>query len=169
MRNEILDAIYGRRSVREFSGASITDELLEEVVRAGSWAPSGLNNQPWRFAIVKDPGIKQQLGEQTKYGAIIKAASAAIAVFLDRKAMYHEIKDAQAAGACLQNMLLAAHSVGLGAVWLGEILKNKEKVREILSLPSNLELMAVVALGYPASRDQKSSRKNLDELIVKKT
>lgn len=56
-------------------------------------------------------------------------------------------------GACIQNMLLAAHALGLGAVWLGEILKNADGVRRLLGLSENLELMAVVALGHPASQN----------------
>jgi len=80
--------------------------------------------------------------------------------------MYHPVKDYQAMGACLQNMLLAIHSLGLGAVWLGEILKSADMVRDILGLDKNLELMAVIALGRPARRDQKSSRRPLSEVIV---
>ena len=80
--------------------------------------------------------------------------------------MYHEVKDHQAIGACLQNMLLAAHSLGLGAVWLGEILKSEKEVRNLLGLPEKLELMAVIALGWPKHRNQKSRRFPLDELIV---
>ncbi len=167
MQNAVLKAIYERRSVRDFSPAPLDDDVVREILRAGSWAPSGLNNQPWRFVVVRDPTVKRNLAGQTRYGAILESAPVAIAVFLDRQAMYHEVKDTQAIGACLQNMLLAAHAQGLGAVWLGEILKNKESVREILSVPGNLELMAVVAAGHPAHRNQTSERRELDTVIVK--
>ncbi len=70
-------------------------------------------------------------------------------------------------GACLQNMLLAAHDLGLGAVWLGKILKSAAAVRDLLGLAERYELMAVVALGRPARRDQRSSRRPLAELILK--
>jgi nitroreductase len=69
-------------------------------------------------------------------------------------------------GACLQNLLLALDSLELGAVWIGEILKNKERVREILELPARFELMAVVAVGHPAHRNQNSHRRPLNELIL---
>jgi nitroreductase len=167
MSNEVLKAIYERRSVRDFSPMPVAEQQVMEIIRAGSWAPSGLNNQPWRFVVIKDSKTKEEIAGQTRYGSIIEAAPVIIAVFLDRKAMYHELKDVQAIGACLQNMLLAAHAQGLGAVWLGEILKNKEKVGEIVSLPSHLELMAVVAIGHPAHRNQTSERKELNELILK--
>ncbi|MDO9463250.1 MAG: nitroreductase [Deltaproteobacteria bacterium] len=167
MSNEVLKAIYERRSVRDFSPMPVDEQQVMEIIRAGSWAPSGLNNQPWRFVVVKDAKAKEEIAGQTRYHSIIETAPVIIAIFLDREAMYHEVKDIQAIGACLQNMLLAAHAQGLGAVWLGEILKNKEKVSEIVSLPSHLELMAVVAIGHPAQRNQTSKRKGLDELILK--
>jgi nitroreductase len=80
--------------------------------------------------------------------------------------MYNEVKDYQAMGACLENMLLMAHGLGLGAVWLGEILKNAGPVREALGLSDEYELMAVVALGWPASGKEKGSRKPMDELLL---
>ncbi len=165
--NPVLEAIYSRRSVRHFTDEPVNQETLLEIIRAGTWAPSGLNNQPWRFVIVRDAEKRAQLAELTRYGEILRQAPVAIAVFVDKEAMYHEVKDHQAMGACIQNMLLAIHALGLGGVWLGEILKNAEKVREVLGLPTNLELMAVVALGHPAHRKQTSTRKPLDEVILK--
>ncbi|MFH1147320.1 MAG: nitroreductase [Pseudomonadota bacterium] len=167
MQNEVLQAIYQRRSIREFSAQAVGDELLREVLKAASWAPSGLNNQPWRFAVIRDSKVRAQMAQLTRYGAVIENAPVAIGVFLDRDVVYNETKDIQAVGASLQNMLLAAHAQGLGAVWLGEILKNREKVLKILSLPPNLELMAIVAMGHPAHHNQTSQRKSLEELIVK--
>ncbi|MDQ7837505.1 MAG: nitroreductase [Thermodesulfobacteriota bacterium] len=167
MNNEVLKAIYERRSIRDFSPMPVDEQQIMEIIRGGSWAPSGLNNQPWRFVVVKDAKAKEEIAGQTRYHSIIETAPVIIAVLLDRKAMYHELKDFQAIGACLQNMLLAAHAQGLGAVWLGEILKNKDRVREIVSLPSHLELMAIVAIGHPAHRNQTSERKGLNDLILK--
>jgi len=164
--NKILDAIYSRRSVREFTADEVPREMLLEMVKAGTWAPSGLNNQPWRFAIITDKELKSKFEDLTKYSRVVRGAAALLAVFVDKDAMYHEVKDHQAMGACIQNMLLAAHGLGLGAVWLGEILKSEKEVRELLGLPDNLQLMAVIAVGHPARRDQKSHRKPLDEVIV---
>jgi nitroreductase len=69
-------------------------------------------------------------------------------------------------GACVQNLLLALHSLDLGAVWIGEILKNKDQVVKILKLPERLELMAIVAVGHPAHRNQSSHRRAVEELIL---
>ncbi|MFC1844395.1 nitroreductase family protein [Thermodesulfobacteriota bacterium] len=167
MTSPVLEAIYRRRSIREFTDKEVTSEKLHEIVKAAIWAPSGLNNQPWRFAIIKDPRIKEQLAEQTHYGHIVKNANALIAVYLSKEEMYDTVKDIQSAGACIQNILLAAEALDLGAVWLGQILKNKVEVNKILDLADNFDLMAVVALGYPLHRKQKSRRKDISELLLK--
>ncbi len=164
---ELLEGIYTRRSVRNYADKPVERRLLLEIIKAGSWAPSGLNNQPWRFVIVLDKEMRKQLAALTKYSRIIEGAPAALGVFIDHEAMYHDVKDHQSIGACLQNMLLAAHAIGLGAVWLGEILKNAGKVRELFGLPDRFELMAIVAVGHPEKRDQSSSRRNIEELLLK--
>lgn len=164
---ELLEGIYTRRSIRQFTEETVERERLLEIIKAGTWAPSGLNNQPWRFVAVTDEGVRLKLAGLTKYRNVIESAPAAIAVFADREAMYHEVKDHQAMGACLQNMLLAAHALGLGAVWLGEILNSADRVRSLLEMPESLELMAVVAVGHPARRGQTSQRKGLEEVLLK--
>jgi nitroreductase len=164
---DILEGIYSRRSIREFTDQPVAQQDIVEVIKAGTWAPSGLNNQPWRFVIIRETNMRGRLAELTRYRTVIAQAPACIAVFVDRKAMYDDTKDHQAVGACVQNMLLAVHALGLGAVWLGEIVKNGPAVRDLLELPETMELMAVVAIGHPASRDQRSQRKDLQDVIIK--
>ena len=167
MNNPILEAIRHRRSIREYTTEPVSRQQLQQIVEAGIWAPSGLNNQPWRFVIIRDGAVRELLAGQTHYGHIVRAAQALIAVYLDEEAMYDPVKDHQSAGACIQNMLLAVEALGLGAVWLGQILKNKEEVNRILGVDSRLDLMAVVAIGHPLHRKQSSHRKQLREVIVK--
>ena len=164
---ETIEAIKTRRSVRGFANENVSDEVVEQILEAGRWAPSGLNNQAWRFIIVRNEGIKVELSKLTKYGPTIKNAPVLIVVFLDRDHMYNYTKDIQSTGACIQNMLLAIHSLGLGGVWLGEILKNKEMVNKILGAPDSYELMAVVALGHPVKKIRVSERKDLRELVFR--
>jgi nitroreductase len=166
-RVAVLDAIRSRRSVRKYRDESLNDEDLRAILEAGRWAPSGLNNQPWRFAVVRDTKVKDEIAEQTRYGEIIRGAPVIIAVFMDNEVSYDRVKDCQSIGACLQNMWLAVHALGLGGVWIGEILKNKDKVADILTAPETYELMAILAVGYPQHRKQKSHRKSVSELIFK--
>jgi nitroreductase len=163
----VLEAIYKRRSIREYTDEEISQDQLREIIRAGIWAPSGLNNQPWRFVTIQDGKVRARLAEQTHYSHIVLAARALIAVYLDTEAMYDDVKDHQAAGACIQNMLLAIEAHGLGAVWLGQILKNKAEVNRILGLEEKYDLMAVLAIGHPRHHDRKKNRKELDEFILK--
>jgi nitroreductase len=164
----MLNLIKTRRSIRKFTSQKIEDEKLNQIIEAGTWAPSGLNNQPWKIAIIKDPHTRNSLAPLTRYSPIIEGAPVLIVVFLDKDESYDRTKDIQAIGACIQNMLLAIHVLGLGGVWLGEILKNKDTVSKVLDAPDNLELMAVVALGHPSEKDRKGSRKGLDKVVFLK-
>jgi len=163
---ETLDAIKTRRSIREFSGKTVSNEALEQILEAGRWAPSGMNNQPWRFIVVSDKKTKNIVAKQTHYDDIINSASYAIAVFYDADSGYDRTKDVLSIGACIQNMLLAAHSLGLGACWLGEILKNRENIAQLLGAPACYELMAVIALGQSTENPQ-GDRKEMNELVYK--
>ena len=163
----VQQAIHNRRSRREFSAKSVDPALIAEILTAGIWAPSGLNNQPWRFVVVSDPSTIKQLSETTHYSQIVAGAPALIAVYLDTDAMYDTVKDHQAIGACVQNMLLMIEECGLGGVWLGQILNNKVDVNRIVGVDDRYELMAVIALGYPIKTDQQSNRKPLADFILK--
>jgi nitroreductase len=163
----VLEAIFARRSVRQYTDNPVDQQDVQTILEAGRWAPSGLNNQPWRFAVVQDSKVKDQVAKQTRYREIVRNAPLIIAVFIDNDASYDRTKDCQGIGACLQNMWLATHALDLGGVWLGEILKNKKRVGEILEAPESYELMAVLAIGHPKNRQQKSERKSLSDLVFK--
>jgi len=169
IQNEITKNICSRRSIRRYSEQQISEDMVETLLECARFAPSGLNNQPWRFIIVDDKELKQQISMLTHYSDIVSSASFLIAVYLDTASSYHREKDLMAIGASIQNILLAAHSLKLGAVWLGEILKNKEQVSSILNAPDYYELTAVVAVGWPAENisDEKAERKPLDEIVFK--
>jgi nitroreductase len=164
---DILEGLQTRRSIRTYTDQPVTREQLREIIRLGTMAPSGMNNQPWRFVTIKSKETLQKLAQLTKYSHIIGKAAACIAVFVDKKAMYHEVKDHQSMGACIQNLLLASHGMGLGAVWLGEILKSAKEVRELCGLSNDMELMAVIALGHPAEKGGTASRKSVEELLLR--
>ena len=164
--NLVIRTIKTRRSIRQFKKDPVPDEILDQILESGLWAPSGKNNQPWKFAVIRDPATKESLATFTHYSSVIHHAPVCIAVFLDHSRVYDRTKDVLAVGASIQNMLLTIHELGLGGVWLGEILKNKDKVRELLRTDQDLELMAVVALGYPSRKNSPSSvRDRLEEKV----
>ncbi len=164
---ELLEGIYTRRSIRQYTDQPVDRDQVIEIIRAGMWAPSGLNNQPWRFVIIRSTEVRRKLASLTRYHTVIETAQVCIAVFIDKSAMYNEVKDHQSMGACLENMLLAAHGLGLGAVWLGEILKSGDAVRKLLGVEDSLDLMAVVAIGHPAVEKRSSQRKDISEVLLK--
>lgn len=173
MENELLKeaafkVIFGRRSIRKYLKDVPDRSLILKILEAGIWAPSGMNNQPWRFVIVWSKEVKDKLAELTKYKEIIKNAPVIIGVFLDKKVMYHQIKDHQSAGACIQNILLSAYALGLGTCWLGEILKNEDKVKEVLGLPKeDYEMCALISIGYPDDKSKRAPRYPLEHFILK--
>jgi len=164
---DVEEAIRTRRSIRSFAPEAVDEGDRKALLEAGRWAPSGLNNQPWKLAIVEDRDKAAELASCTSYSSIVGGAPLLIAVFLDKVESYDRDKDIMAIGAFIQNLLLAAHARGLGAVWLGEILKRKEEAREILAVPPENELMAVIAVGRPAERPEEGSRKPLDDIVLK--
>lgn len=162
---DILQLIKTRRSVRKFKKESVSAKTIEKILEAGRWAPSGLNNQPWRFMLLEG-AKKDELAAYTHYSYIIKGADKIILVFLDKKSSYHYEKDLMAIGACIQNMLLYVHSFGLGGCWLGEILNKREEIGKILNLTEELQLEAVLAIGRPLMHPKKTNRNKLKDLLL---
>ena len=165
--NPVFKALFERRSIRKYTDKRVSREDITAILEAGRWAPSGLNNQPWRFMVIpKDDPRHEKLAQCTKYAHIVRQSAACICVTLEKEAMYSQMKDHQGAGACIQNMLLAIHALGLGAVWLGQIINDQASSLGALGLSEEkYELQAVLALGHP---DQKgsSNRKALSELML---
>jgi len=164
----VLDVILNRRSVREFESHPVPRGALASILEAGRWAPSGLNNQPWRFVVVEEEHDLLKLASMTRYSSIILQAPTVIAVFLDQDAGYSREKDILAVGACIENMLLQVQAIGLGACWMGEILNRAREVKDLLKVPESYELMAVLAIGYPKDSGKGEGirdRKDLKDIV----
>ncbi len=155
---ELEQAMTKRRSVRKYEKKEIEQQQIEKILEAGAKAPSGKNGQPWKFIVVqKDKKLLKKISALTLYDNFVKTADCLIVVLLDKTQSYHYIKDCQAIGACIQNMLLTIVDLGLGACWIGEILNRDLFVREELGLDKSLDLMAVLSVGYP--KEEKTQRK----------
>lgn len=165
--NPVFKALFERRSIRKFTDEAVSRDDITAILEAGRWAPSGMNNQAWRFMVVfRDDPRMEKLAQCTKYGNIVRRCAACICIVLEKEAMYSKIKDHQSAGACIQNMLLAIHALGLGAVWLGQIINDQKASLGALGLNEDTyELQAVLALGHP-DQEGGSQRKELTELLL---
>ncbi len=161
---EFLDFIKERKSKRNFIYQKIDDKIIKDIVECGRWAPSGRNSQPWHVCVVIHPTVKLMLSENSKYRETIESAYVNLVIFLDLERGYDRVKDLQAIGAFIENILLAVHAhKELGAVWIGEILKNKESVNEIFKLPTDkFELMACLAIGVIDKAQKDKSEKPRD-------
>jgi len=159
---DAMEAILGRRSIRSYQAREVPQEVLNQVLEAGRWAPSASNFQPWKFIVVRDPKIKGELAAAATYGKFLPEAPLAIAVVVDPWSSNHPVEDGAAA---TLNMLLAAHALGLGGCWIGAYNSNYEdKARKILGIPDDRRLLSIMALGYPAEAPG-SSRIELARLV----
>lgn len=163
---ELIDLIKTRRSIRKFKEEPVPDNLIYEILEAGRWSPSGKNNQPWRFVVIKNKSVKESLASLTKYSSIVKNSDFCVAVFYHTPSGYDRDKDLMSIGSCIQNMLLQAHSLNIGSVWLGEILKNKGKINPILEVDQENENMALIAFGY-SDEEADSDRISMNEILIK--
>ena len=161
--NEVLRAIKERRSIRSFKTDPVEPEKIEAILEAARWAPSGKNTQPWRLVVVQSQEKREQLGRLVTQMDMIRTAPVTIAVLLDTEAGYDRTKDVQAIGACAQNILLAAHSLGLGACWIGRV--RDEQVERVLGAKEHEELMMLIPIGYPAMVPPPKERKPLADLV----
>ncbi len=157
MTNPAIENIMTRVSVRQFTGEKISAEQLDTLLRAAMAAPSAINKQPWAFIAVTDQAILDRLGEALPYSRCGNGAAVAIIPCGDlSKAIEGEmanfwINDVSAA---TENILLAAHAMGLGAVWTGlhPDMKRAQMVQEMLGLPEHIIPLCIVPVGYPAEQ-----------------
>ncbi|MBR0122599.1 MAG: nitroreductase family protein [Bacteroidales bacterium] len=149
----IEDATYNsimtRTSIRKFQDKAIESDKIEKLLRAGMAAPTAVNKQPWHFVVITDANIMKNVSRQGE------GAPLGIAVCGDMdKALGGEARDfwVQDASAATENILLAAHAMGLGAVWTGvyPIINRCTEVAETLQLPGNIIPLNIIIIGYPA-------------------
>lgn len=152
--NAVYENILTRSSVRSYTDEAVPDSLVNKMLRAGMAAPTARDNRPWEFFVVTNPDIKNKVAETSKNAGMAAKAPLLIVVCgnMDKEPEgvggEYWIQDCSAA---TENILLAAHSFGLGAVWCGvyPIQERVESVREILDIPVNMIPLNVICIGYP--------------------
>jgi nitroreductase len=157
---DTLEAIFTRRSVRDFTGEPIKEEDLEDLLRAAMQAPSAKNEQPWHFVVIDDKTLLQAIPAFHPYSKMLLEAPLAILICSDRKLETKRASWLQDCSAATENILLAAHAKGLGAVWLG-IFPDADRVsgmQSLLSLPADIRPVALVAVGHPKFKPETINR-----------
>ena len=161
---ERLDFIFGRRSIRVFHPGDVSDEAVRTLLEAAMAAPSAVAKDPWRFVVIRNPATLSQIAEALPNGKMLPQASLGLVVCGDLEVAHDRqlsylLQDCSAA---IENLLLAAHLLGLGACWLG-VHPRQERVRrisEILALPPSVIPVAAIAVGYPGEDKEPRTRYN---------
>ena len=185
---DVFKAIKERRSCRDFLSDPIEEETIDKILEAAVWAPSPLNMQPWRFRVIMNQGIKDKIYDEAErcrawaleesgwkwldgYNAdFLTSAPVIVAVTGDPKKtgvdMFMEEGGVgyHACAAAIQNMHLAAHSLGLGSVWFTFF--DKKAIKEILGIGEEESVIALVCLGKPAGELSAVPRKDVKEKTI---
>lgn len=161
------DLVHRRRSVRQYTPQPVPDDLLQQVLEAGRWAPSAVNSQPWEFLVVTDPEVKQALYDLAgvlglKWKQLL--AAPVVIVICARPLTPYSRDDCIFAG---QNMLLAAADLGLGTCWIGGF--SERKLKRLLSIPGGYLLPGMLTLGYPAHEPTVPPRRELTAMVHHET
>jgi nitroreductase len=157
---DALEAILQRRSVRDFAETPVSDEQVETLLRAAMAAPSAGNQQSWRFVIVREPDTLQRLAESTRFGKPMGRAQVGIVVLGDEASETFPHNWPNDCATAAENILIAAHAIGLGACWLGVHPGDDREaaVGAIVGTPEGFRTFCMIAVGVPARRGPKPDR-----------
>ena len=157
---DAIDAILSRRSIRKYRPDPIPAQLIDELLAAAMSAPSASNGQPWHFVIITERRILDDIPRVHPYSQMLNQAPLAIVVCGDLRVSGSEAWWVQDCSAATENLLLAAHAKGLGAVWLG-VHPSKERVagiQKLLRLPEHIVPLCIISMGFPAESKPPANR-----------
>ena len=156
---DVYQAIRTRVPVREFKPDPVPEDTVKKILRAARWAPSQRNRQPWHFIVIREGETLRKIGALASSGGYIAQAPMAIAVVMEgpRMAQFD-------AARAIENMILTAWAEGVGTCYVGGI--DHDAVKEMLGVPSEMELITVMPYGYPTEAEgaRSKSRKSLSEI-----
>lgn len=163
---DLMEAIHTRRSIRSYRDEPVPEKMIEEILKAAMMAPSAGNEQPWQFIIINKSELLQEIPNIHPHSKMVLDAPVAILVSGDMTFAKHGEFWVQDCSAAVQNLLLAAHGYGLGAVWLGIYPREQlvESFRNLLDLPENIVPFALIPIGHPAQPSQTMDRFDPDRI-----
>lgn len=166
---DLMDAIKTRRSIRRYKPTPVPEGLLKEVLNAARLAPSADNAQPWKIVVVRDEQMRSRLCPACNGQKFIAQAPLVLVMCGIPEEAYETVGGYMSshvidASIALDHLTLAATAHGLGTCWIASF--KEDKVRELLSIPQDVRVVALTPLGYPDESPERSSRKNLEELFT---
>jgi nitroreductase len=151
---DCIEALKTRRSVRAYTGESVSREMIEDIIDCGRLAATANNLQPWEFIVVTEPAALRAMAAVTDYGSFIAQAAACIVVLCKETKYY--LEDGCNAS---QNILVAARAQGLGACWVaGDKKPYAERIRRMVGAPEGHKLISLISIGHPAEEPRKDKR-----------
>ncbi len=166
--DEKLEFIFGRRSIRTYSPGEVSPEQVQAMLTAAMAAPSAAAKYPWRFVVVRDRQTLLRMADALPHGQMLRSAALGVAVCGDLTVAHdgqlsYLLQDCSAA---IENLLLAAHIMGLGACWLGVHPREDrvKRIKDILSLPGQVIPVSCISVGHPG--ESKEPRANYDRTLV---
>jgi nitroreductase len=170
--DEKLGFIFGRRSIRAYTSAEVSQDITQKLLQAAMAAPSAAAKDPWRFVVIRNRQTLSRIAAALPNGQMLAGAALGIAVCGDLEAAHDRqlsylLQDCSAA---IENLLLCAHILGLGACWLG-VHPREQRVnalKEILSLPASVVPVACVSVGYPAEDLRPRTRFNPEHVHLER-
>ena len=163
---DAMENILSRRSIRRYTTEPVSEETIKQLLEAAMSAPSANNQQPWQFVVIDDRELLDAITEVHRYAQMLKEAPLAILVCGDLQRAKHRDYWPLDCSAATENLLLAAHALGLGAVWLGVYPNEKrmEGVRRLVRLPEQVEPFSLISIGYPAEQKPPANRYNAERV-----
>ncbi len=186
--NSVFENIYARRAVREYRREVVPDEIIKELIRAGTYAPSALDEQPWRFVVIQDRGLIKKCSDTAKRlwletTRVATSEGTAELITLVSDPQFNIFYDAPVlilifarpgadspvidCALAAENMMLGARSLGLGSCWIGlaSVLGSDKELIKELGVPENHRLMAQLIFGYPAGKEIMAPERNEDVIL----
>jgi nitroreductase len=167
---DVLEAIKGRRSIRAFRHEGVSSGIVKILIDAARWAPSAGNIQPWEFIIVRNSITKRKLAEAALNQMFLELAPVVIVICADENRSFRRygargkrLYCIQDTAAAIQNIHLAAYSLGLGTCWVGAF--REEEVRQILNIPVGIKPVAMIPLGYGAEVPEPRRRSPATQMV----
>lgn len=167
---ESLEALKTRRSIRKYKEGKISEDIIKELLNCAMYSPSAFDYQPWHFIVIDKREMFDNILKAAAHAEMIKEASHAIILCGDKKLEENIGLLIQDLSAATQNLLLAAHTYGLGAVWVGiypfeEIVKG---IKEVFNLPENIIPVSMAVIGYPGETPEQPERYKKERVHLNK-
>ena len=158
----LLDLILSRRSIRSYETKDLPEEVLMQILEAGRQAPSAVNRQPIRFVVVNDNDMMKNLCDNL-INRFVKYAPVAIVGCADVKSLLTGKWAVVDTTIAMQNMVIAAWSLGIGSCWVGGC--NEKEIKKLLKIPDKWKFVALLTLGYPAEQPKPRKKKQVEKLF----